>query len=76
MQMAYPATQGVVVNQRAEGSRWNNSVTPKKRRRRQRGQIEDRIGIYHMCKYINYTEQLKLELSGSLESEVSSQQYL
>lgn len=40
----------------------------KKRRRRQRGQIEDRIGIYHMCKYINYTEQLKLELSGSLES--------
>lgn len=45
----------------------------KKRRRRQRGPIEDRIGIYHICKYVNYTEQLKVELSRSLESEVSSQ---
>lgn len=44
MQMAYPVTQGAVVNQRAEGTRRN------KRRRRQRGQREDRGGIYHICK--------------------------
>lgn len=34
-------------------------------------QIEERINVDHTCKYINHTEQSKLELSESVGSEVA-----
>lgn len=34
-------------------------------------QTEERIYIHQTCNYIDYTEESKLELSGSVRSEIS-----